>query len=52
MVQTVSRAWVHTNCLREREKDVGIIGVIIYDDLVLEAWTQRGERERGYRNRC
>ena len=32
--------------LRERERDVGIICVIIYDDLALEAWTQRRERER------
>ena len=31
---------------RERERDVGIICVKIYDDLALEAWTQRGERER------
>ena len=30
---------------RERERDVGIICVIIYDDLALEAWTQ-SERER------
>ena len=30
----------------ERERYVGIICVIIYDDLALEAWTQRGERER------
>ena len=32
-----------------REKDVGIICVIIYDDLALEAWTQSGrqkEREK------
>ena len=28
-----------------RERDVGIICVIIYDDLALEAWTQR-EREK------
>ena len=26
---------------RERERDVGIICVKIYDDLALEAWTQR-----------
>ena len=31
---------------RERERDVGIICVIIYDDLALEAWTQRRERKR------
>ena len=32
---------------RERgERDVGIICVIIYDDLPLKAWTQRRERER------
>ena len=31
---------------RERERDVGIICVITYDDLALEAWTQRGEREK------
>ena len=31
---------------RERDVDVGIICVIIYDDLALEAWTQRGERQR------
>ena len=31
---------------RERERDVGIICVIIYDDLALKAWTQRRERER------
>ena len=30
----------------ERERDVGIICVIIYDDLALEVWTQRRERER------
>ena len=30
----------------EEERDVGIICVIIYDDLALEAWTQRKERER------
>ena len=30
---------------RERDVDVGIICVIIYDDLALKAWTQR-ERER------
>ena len=30
-----------------RERDVGIICVIIYDDLALEAWTQiKGKRER------
>ena len=29
-----------------RERDVGIICVIIYDDLALKAWTQRRERER------
>ena len=29
-----------------RERDVGIICVVIYDDLALEAWTQRRERER------
>ena len=27
------------------ESDVGIICVIIYDDLALEAWTQSTERE-------
>ena len=35
--------------LKGRERDVGIICVIIYDDLALEAWTQRKrekERER------
>ena len=33
--------------MRERERDVvGIICVIIYDDLALKAWTQRRERER------
>ena len=33
-----------------RERDVGIICVIIYDDLALEAWTQiKGKRERGRR---
>ena len=35
---------------RERERDVGIICVKIYDDLSLEAWTQsepeKRERER------
>ena len=31
---------------KERERDVDIIGVKMYDGLVLEAWTQRGERER------
>ena len=31
---------------QERDTDVGIICVIIYDDLALEAWTQRRERER------
>ena len=32
---------------RERgERDVGIICVIIYDDLALEAWTQREREER------
>ena len=31
---------------RERDVDVGIICVRIYDDLALEAWTQRKERER------
>ena len=31
---------------RERERDVGIICVIIYDGLALKAWTQRRERER------
>ena len=32
--------------MRERERDVvGIICVIIYDDLALKAWTQRRERE-------
>ena len=30
----------------KRERDVGIICVIIYDDLALEVWTQRRERER------
>ena len=30
----------------EEERDVGIICVIIYDDLALEAWTQRKKRER------
>ena len=30
------------------ERDVGIICVIIYDDLALQAWTQsKGEREKG-----
>ena len=29
-----------------RERDVGIICVKIYDDLALEAWTQRIDRER------
>ena len=34
-------------CKSKRERDVGIICVIIYDDLALEAWTQRKrERER------
>ena len=33
--------FVHTHTLR----DVGIICVIVYDDLALKAWTQR-ERER------
>ena len=28
------------------EGDVGIICVIMYDDLALEAWTQSTERER------
>ena len=28
-------------------RDVGIICVKIYDDLALEAWTQRIKRERG-----
>ena len=31
---------------KQRERDVGIICVIIYDDLALEAWTQRDKRER------
>ena len=31
---------------RVRERDVGIICVKIHDDLALEAWTQRLERER------
>ena len=32
----------------KEEEDVGIICVIIYDDLALEAWTQKGRRrERG-----
>ena len=31
---------------RREERDVGITCVIIYDDLALEAWTQRGKRER------
>ena len=30
---------------REQERDVGIICVITYDDLALEAWTQRRETE-------
>ena len=35
-----------------QERDVGIIGVIIYDDLALEAWTQRErDRERERRER-
>ena len=34
---------------KERERDVGLICVKIYDDLALEAWTQRrrGEERRG-----
>ena len=32
--------------MHEKERDVGIICVIIYDDLALEAWTQRKERGR------
>ena len=36
---------IHTHTHIQRERDVGIICVIIYDDLALEAWTQR-ERER------
>ena len=36
----------HTHTHTERERDVGIICVKIYDDLVLEAWTQSTERER------
>ena len=38
--------WKHGLKEKERERDVGIICVIIYDDLALEAWTQRRERER------
>ena len=30
--------------------DVGIISVKTYDDLALEAWTQRGGRERSERD--
>ena len=37
----VKREW-------ERERDVGIICVITYDDLALEAWTPRRERDREY----
>ena len=37
---------------RKRERDVGIICVIIYDDLALEAWTQRRERERERKRVC
>ena len=36
-----------------RERDVGIICVIIYDGLALEAWTQRkGEREGCWYHMC
>ena len=38
----------------KRERDVGIICVIIYDDLALKAWTQsepKRERERDVRDR-
>ena len=39
---------INRNSDRQGERDVGIICVIIYDDLPLKAWTQRreGERER------
>ena len=40
---------MHTNIQRkrDREKDVGITCVIIYDDLALEAWNQSNRERKG-----
>ena len=45
--------YLHVKRERKERRDVGIICVIIYDDLALKAWTQRrrGERERERKKR-